>query len=362
MFISKSQLTPLLRISLFSVLAFSFLNACEIDDENDIDSGDASTAPVCNVEPQTCGTDLGMDLSFTVSGTTVGLPNDYGSSCISDADGGDVIFTWTAPQTGVYDISLRGSRYDTILTILDGGCSGAELACNDDISGSMLLSEIEQLPLEACQTIAIIIDGSATIEGEYTLTGSFVEGEFCGDGEDNDGDGLVDCDDTDCSPAVCLEMGEWPAEWAILEDEVLELTNQRRAAGATCGPYNGEPAIEYDPAGPLEADNFLRLSSRLHSEDMAKRNFFDHNTPEGVDPFERMENAGFTGDSPMGENIAAGQSSAEEVVQGWMDSPGHCRNMMEPGYNVLGVGYYYLQSNEYQRFWTQNFGGSHGEE
>ena len=147
--------------------------------------------------------------------------------------------------------------------------------------------------------------------------------------------------------------GPWPKDWAEWELDVIDLVNQRRAEGAVCG---GEP---YKPAGPVENNNFCRLSARLHSEDMAKQGFFDHTGLDGSTPFDRMAAAGYDGPMPWGENIAAGQTSPASVVQAWMDSPGHCRNIMNAGYEVLGVGYYYEKSSGYGHYWTQNFGGGH---
>ena len=147
--------------------------------------------------------------------------------------------------------------------------------------------------------------------------------------------------------------GPWPKEWAEWELDVLDLTNQARAKGADCG------GDLFGPAGPLENDNFCRLSSRLHSEDMAERKFFEHTNLDGLTPFDRMAAAGYTGAYPWGENIAAGQTSPAAVVDAWMKSPGHCRNIMNPGYTVLGVGYFKGVGSPMTHYWTQNFGGGH---
>ncbi|MDP3278849.1 MAG: CAP domain-containing protein [Deltaproteobacteria bacterium] len=135
-----------------------------------------------------------------------------------------------------------------------------------------------------------------------------------------------------------------------LEDEILRLVNQRRAMGATCG------GVRYPAVGAVVANEALRLSSRRHSEDMARRNYFDHITPEGLTPFNRMDAVGYTF-NPRGENLAAGSSTAAATMTQWMNSPGHCRNIMTAGYRALGVGYAYSASSTYRHYWTQNFGG-----
>ena len=135
-----------------------------------------------------------------------------------------------------------------------------------------------------------------------------------------------------------------------MEDEVLTLTNQRRAMGATCGDKT------FGPAGPLAANPQLRTAARGHSTDMGARNFFAHANPDGRSPADRAKGAGFAS-SYVGENIYAGPKSAREAVDGWMKSPGHCENIMNPKYRLLGVGYAYTKGSSYGHYWTQDFGG-----
>jgi uncharacterized protein YkwD len=137
---------------------------------------------------------------------------------------------------------------------------------------------------------------------------------------------------------------------AALEERILAIVNQRRAMGANCGGTN------YGPAGPLTMNEQLRTAARAHSLDMGTRNYFNHNTPEGRTPFQRTAAAGYSG-SPQGENIAAGNATAEATMTQWMNSPGHCTNIMNPQYRVLGVGYARVAGSRYTHYWTQNFGG-----
>lgn len=163
------------------------------------------------------------------------------------------------------------------------------------------------------------------------------------------GAGAASCDpatDASCGTAC---RGAWPAEWIAFEDRVLVLVNQRRAQGATCG------SDSFAPAGPLVMDAALREAARCHSLDMAERGYFDHETPEGRTPWDRIADAGYTG-SPTGENIAVGYVDADEVVTGWMDSPGHCSNIMNPGSNEHGLGFAFVTGTEWTQYWTQTFG------
>lgn len=170
---------------------------------------------------------------------------------------------------------------------------------------------------------------------------------------------IVDCIHQEPEPepepepeGKCQEdTSEWTEAWNTLETDVLAEVNRVRAAGAKCG------TTTYGPAAALVMEDALRCAARLFSKDMAERGFFDHTNPEGVGPFERIPAAGYTGGHPMGENIAAGYPTAADVMGTWMDSPGHCKNIMNPEFRELGVGYYYLPSAEYRHLWTQTFGG-----
>ena len=94
--------------------------------------------------------------------------------------------------------------------------------------------------------------------------------------------------------------------------------------------------------------------AQAHSEDMAKRGFFAHNNPDGATPFDRMKRAGITYRAAA-ENIAAGQRTAEEVVDSWMNSSGHRANILNASYTKMGLGIAY--GGSYRVYWTQDFCG-----
>ena len=102
----------------------------------------------------------------------------------------------------------------------------------------------------------------------------------------------------------------------------------------------------------------VRTAARDHSVDMATLNYFSHTSYDGRTFSQRISNAGYTGAYPWGENIAAGQGSPAAVVNGWMSSPDHCANIMNPGFRAIGVGYAFRPASTYGHYWTQNFGGS----
>ena len=136
------------------------------------------------------------------------------------------------------------------------------------------------------------------------------------------------------------------------EDQVLVLINQQRAAGATCG---GTP---YPAVGPLYMNGNLRVAAQNHSFDMATQNYFSHTSLDGRTFDQRIFNAGYSGAYPLGENIAAGQTTPASVVTAWMQSTGHCTNIMNGSFNSAGVGYGFNASSTYFHYWTLDLGGS----
>ncbi len=123
----------------------------------------------------------------------------------------------------------------------------------------------------------------------------------------------------------------------VAEAEVLSLVNEERA-DAGCKPVKADRGL-IDMAGDF-------------AKDMAILGFFSHIAPDGSGPWDRAEEAGIL--DLGGENIARGQSSAEEVMEDWMDSPAHKANILNCEYRTLGVGAYL--SGDDGPWWTQNFG------
>jgi len=80
----------------------------------------------------------------------------------------------------------------------------------------------------------------------------------------------------------------------------------------------------------------LATAAQQHSDDMANRNYFSHTTPEGVTFDKRENNAGYP--SPGGENIAQGQTTAQQVMTDWMNSPGHRANILNCTFAAIGIG------------------------
>ena len=102
---------------------------------------------------------------------------------------------------------------------------------------------------------------------------------------------------------------------------------------------------------PLRNDDRLRRSARAHSDDMATRGYFSHNSPDGKSPGERIREAGYP--APAGENIAQGQDHPTKAMMAWMNSPPHRANIMHPAVRAIGVG---VRHGLAGPWWTQHFG------
>lgn len=118
------------------------------------------------------------------------------------------------------------------------------------------------------------------------------------------------------------------------EQEVVKLTNAERTKAGLA---------------PFKTDDKLMAAAREKSQDMQSKNYFSHTSPTFGSPFDRMKALGITYKS-AGENIAQGQRTPQEVVQAWMDSPGHRANILNAKFTHIGVGY--VKSGNY---WTQQF-------
>ena len=103
----------------------------------------------------------------------------------------------------------------------------------------------------------------------------------------------------------------------------------------------------------LKVNAQLTKAAQGHSADMAKRNYFAHNTPSGVTPWTRIANAGYP-KVTLAENIAAGQKTADEVAKAWLNSPGHRANILNCSLKSVGTGI--ATGGSYGIYWTQDFG------
>ena len=149
---------------------------------------------------------------------------------------------------------------------------------------------------------------------------------------------------------LCSPVDAWPENRVKFEAEILDLVNQQRSATRSCGSEG-----QFGATHSLETNSALRCAARLHSRDMAINGFESHTNRQGQSPAQRVEAVGYEF-SMVGENIAWGQHTPEEVMKDWMGSDGHCSNIMANAYTELGVGFYSSAESDFEFYWTQVFG------
>lgn len=146
---------------------------------------------------------------------------------------------------------------------------------------------------------------------------------------------LYNCNNTTTSE----DVSNVPSQF---KSTMLAEVNELRRTGCYCGNE------WFPPVEALSWNSLLEESAFRHAKDMAINDHFDHKGTDGSKVRDRIDEAGYSW-ANIGENIAAGQKSIQEVVKGWQTSPPHCKNMMSPDFAELGAA-------EQDQFWVQNFG------
>jgi Cysteine-rich secretory protein family len=122
-------------------------------------------------------------------------------------------------------------------------------------------------------------------------------------------------------------------------------------SAATCGSHGAFPS-----AAALSWNALLTQAAEAHSQDMAANDFFAHNSFDGRTFDQRITASGYNW-SRVAENIAAGQTSVDEVMAGWMASEGHCVNIMNASLTEIGmVCVAGPASNDYRTYWAMDLG------
>jgi len=130
---------------------------------------------------------------------------------------------------------------------------------------------------------------------------------------------------------------------------VLQLVNAARAQPRQCGNR------AFQAAPPLRANNLLDQAAAVHARDMAARSFMAHEGSDGSSFDARISRSGYRWRS-VAENVAAGQPSADEVVRDWVQSPGHCANLMNPAFTEMGLAFATNPRSADGIYWAQTFG------
>ncbi|MBE5099217.1 CAP domain-containing protein [Priestia aryabhattai] len=133
------------------------------------------------------------------------------------------------------------------------------------------------------------------------------------------------------------DKAEQAKDASQFEQKVVDLVNQER---------------QKQGLKPLTLNKKLSDVARTKSKDMMDKGYFDHNSPTYGSPFDMMKQFGIEY-TTAGENIAKGQQSPEDVMNAWMNSDGHRKNILNPDFTEIGVGYVKGDTT----YWTQQFIG-----
>lgn len=132
------------------------------------------------------------------------------------------------------------------------------------------------------------------------------------------------------------------------DKEMLTQVNDARSRTRNCG------SVTYPATAALSWHCTLEDVAYGHSRDMGDYNFFSHTGSDGLTVADRVSNAGYNW-TAVGENIAAGQQTVTAVMTAWLNSPGHCANIMRSTYTEFGAASYLVTGSDYPIYWTQVF-------
>jgi uncharacterized protein YkwD len=139
-------------------------------------------------------------------------------------------------------------------------------------------------------------------------------------------------------------------DWPDAGQAILAAVNAARATDRMCGDQH------FAAAGPLAWNDALAKAALVHSQDMALHHFLQHTGSDGSGVADRATRAGYKWQR-VGENIASGLRSPQDAVAGWLNSPGHCANIMSAGFTEMGAAYFiHPESKTGLAYWTQDFG------
>lgn len=153
---------------------------------------------------------------------------------------------------------------------------------------------------------------------------------------------VYSCKKEDVPPDTLPEKPDNTVVFNVNKNTILQLVNQVRLAGCNCG------STAMPPVSAITWDDQLGKAAYDHSVDMKTNNYFTHIGLNGSDPGQRITAAGYNWKT-YGENIANGYTSEKAVIDGWLKSEGHCKNIMGKNFKHMGVG-------RNGNYWTQIFG------
>jgi uncharacterized protein YkwD len=217
--------------------------------------------------------------------------------------------------------------------------------------GTFLESALKKAGYASDRAEAILVTGPEDAKAAMTVLqdkycGKLLSGEFSAVGTSRHGRDGKEWQVVFAHPLVIPTLPT-PTQ---MSQELLALVNEARATPRTCG------AQAFGAAPPVTWNETLAQAALGHSTDMAQKHYFNHKEPGGSNPATRATRAGYRW-TRISENIASGQHTVAQAVADWLDSPGHCANIMNPAFTEMGAAYAVNPANENRTpYWTQMFG------
>lgn len=187
----------------------------------------------------------------------------------------------------------------------------------------------------------------------YWLVGVFFVGLIAGCSGDDGGTSDNQSDEAVVNDAGDASSGEGNINYNQMScsddlTRVVALINELRSQQQTCGNER------YGPVDTLTWNALLTEAAQVHSNNMANYDFFSHKGLDESSVATRVTAQGYTW-SYVAENIAGGQTTAQSVVDGWMSSDGHCKNIMSENVTEMGLACSANSDASYHYYWTQVF-------
>lgn len=253
----------------------------------------------------------------------------------------------------------NSSALESLNTIRAEGCGGkpglpsrfevdtqAEAVARELSRGAKLRDALVRVGYQARHSVSIVISNASSEASMRRL----LRDEFCASVMDAalTKAGIVQHGENAWIVLVAPYITPSPGDIAATNARVLELVNEARSHRRRCGTH------VYQRADPLKLVPSLNKAALRHARDMAKHSFMAHTGRDGSSPAARVTAAGYVWRS-VGENVASGSSTPEEVVEAWVNSPGHCANLMSKSFTEMGVAFAVDTTSTAGIYWSQVF-------
>lgn len=277
------------------------------------------------------------------------------------------LHTGTAMQ-GLGDLNGKISRYDmaqVIVNTLSG--QGISASAEEARSAQSEIKDWDSVPagyrdaVSGAYALGILSGRSGKFDGQALMTRAEAAKVLCGM------DGAISGGQTDTTPQEPDQSAQKPDSTTQKPDNTTQTPDNTTQKPSTTASTPEELAAEVvrlvnverskEGLSPLGTFDSLTQAAQIRAPEVGV--LFSHDRPDGTSCFTALDQTGAKkGAYTWGENIAAGNATAAETVEQWMNSPGHRANILNPKYTHIGVGYCYDATSTYRHNWVQMFVGT----